>query len=163
MTTTRATTRTSASTNGPRGSRLDATTGFTDDERAAMQERNRELKAGRTARDRADGERDLLAKIAEMPDGDRALAERLHALITGCAPGLSPKTWYGMPAYAKDGTVLCFFQAAAKFKSRYATLGFSDKAVLDDGSFWPTSYALTGLGEAEEAQIRALVTRAAAD
>jgi uncharacterized protein YdhG (YjbR/CyaY superfamily) len=129
--------------------------GFTEDERAAMKERVRELKEGKE-----DGERDLLAKIAEMPDRDRAMAERLHALIKASAPGLSPKTWYGMPAYARDGDVVCFFQSAQKFKSRYATLGFSDKASLDEGAMWPTSYALKELTPAEEAKIRALVKKA---
>jgi uncharacterized protein YdhG (YjbR/CyaY superfamily) len=138
--------------------------GFTDEERAAMKERAKELKAasgrGRGA-GKADGESDVLAKIAEMPPKDRAMAKRLHALIKASAPALSPKTWYGMPAYARDGDVVCFFQGAEKFKSRYATLGFSDKANLDEGPMWPTSFALKKLGAAEEAQIRALVKRAA--
>jgi len=137
--------------------------GFTDEERAAMKERAQELKA--TARrgaraDKADGEGAVLAKIAEMPEPDRAMAERLHALIKASAPALSPKTWYGMPAYAKDGKVVCFFQNAQKFKSRYATLGFSDKANLDEGAMWPTSFALKELTAAEEARIGALVKRA---
>jgi hypothetical protein len=109
---------------------------------------------------KADGESDVLAKIAEMAEPDRVMAERLHALITKTAPDLEPRTWYGMPAYAKDGDVVCFFQNAQKFKSRYATLGFSDKANLDDGAMWPTSYALTKLTGAEEKRIRALVKQA---
>jgi uncharacterized protein YdhG (YjbR/CyaY superfamily) len=133
--------------------------GFTAEERAAMKERARELKSG-GARGRADGEGALLEKIAEMPEPDRSMAERLHAIITASAPDLSPKTWYGMPAYAKDGKVVCFFQSAAKFKSRYATLGFSDAANLDDGAMWPTSFALTELTAAEEARILALLERA---
>jgi uncharacterized protein YdhG (YjbR/CyaY superfamily) len=139
------------------------TAGFTDDERAAMRERARELKAEArrgSGSAKADGESDLLAKIAEMPEPERAMAERLHAIITASAPSLSPKTWYGMPAYAKDGKVVCFFQSAQKFKSRYATLGFSDKANLDDGEMWPTSFALKELTAAEEARIGALVRQA---
>ncbi|MFB7471195.1 iron chaperone [Kitasatospora sp. NPDC056184] len=139
--------------------------GFTDDERAAMKEHAKELKTAarrspRTAK--ADGEKDVLAKIAEMEPADRALAERLHALVKAAAPSLAPKLWYGMPAYAKDGKVLCFFQSAQKFKSRYATLGFSDAAALDDGPLWPTTYALTTLTPAVESQITALLTRATA-
>jgi uncharacterized protein YdhG (YjbR/CyaY superfamily) len=130
---------------------------FTDEERAAMKERAQELKA--EAR-RADGESALLAKIAEMPEPDRALAERLHAIIKASAPALSPKTWYGMPAYAKDGKIVCFFQSAQKFKSRYATFGFSDEANLDKGAMWPTSFALKELTAAEEAKIGALVKKA---
>jgi hypothetical protein len=136
---------------------------FTDEERAAMRERARELKASARRGPRADkedGERDVLAKIAEMPEPDRAMAERLHALITATAPDLSPRTWYGMPAYAKDGSVVCFFQSAQKFKSRYATLGFSDKAKLDDGAMWPTAFALRELSRAEEERIAALVKQA---
>src|ERR671924_382667 len=137
--------------------------GFTDDERAAMRARAQELKAearrGPRA-DQADGERDVLAKIAEMPEPDRAMANRLHAIIKTSAPVLSPKTWYGMPAYAKDGKVVCFFQSAQKFKSRYATLGFSDEANLDEGAMWPTSFALKKLTSAEEARIGALVKKA---
>jgi uncharacterized protein YdhG (YjbR/CyaY superfamily) len=129
--------------------------GFTAEERAAMKERVRELKA-----DKADGESEVLAKIAEMPERDRAMAKRLHALIKASAPALSAKTWYGMPAYAKDGNVVCFFQSAQKFKSRYATLGFSDKAILDDGAMWPTAFALKALTAAEEARIAALVKKA---
>ena len=132
-------------------------TGFTAEERAAMRERAQELKA--EAR-REDGERALLAKIAEMPARDRALAKRLHALIKASAPGLSPKTWYGMPAYAKDDKIVCFFQSAEKFKSRYATLGFSDKANLDEGQMWPTAFALKELTAADEARIGALVKKA---
>jgi uncharacterized protein YdhG (YjbR/CyaY superfamily) len=137
--------------------------GFTDDEKEAMQERARELKASARRGSRsskADGEAEALAKIAEMPEPDRGIAERLHTLITTSAPTLSPKTWYGMPAYAIDGKVVCFFQSAAKFKTRYATLGFSDSANLDDGTMWPTSFALTELTPAAEATIAALVTRA---
>jgi uncharacterized protein YdhG (YjbR/CyaY superfamily) len=129
--------------------------GFTAEEKAAMRERAKEAKGG------ADGESDLLAKIAEMAEPDRTMAERLHALITAGAPDLTPKTWYGMPAYAKDGQVVCFFQPALKFKARYATLGFSDKANLDDGDMWPTSYALTNLTAPVEKKIAALVKQAA--
>jgi len=137
-----------------------ANKGFTGEERAAMRERARELRAaGRPGK--ADGETDLLAKIAEMPQPDRGMAERLHALIQATAPGLSPRTWYGMPAYAKDGNVVCFFQSAHKFKTRYATLGFSDKANLDDGAMWPTAFALKELAADEEARIVALVKTAA--
>ena len=136
--------------------------GFTDEERAAMQERARELKAtARRSASKADGESDVLAKIAEMAEPDRSMATRLHALITASAPDLSPRTWYGMPAYAKDGNVLCFFQSGQKFKTRYATLGFSDKANLDDGSLWPTGFALQELTPAVEARIAALVKQAA--
>jgi len=138
--------------------------GFTDEERAAMKERAQELKAEarRGARaDQADGESAALAKIAEMQEPDRAMAKRLHALIKASAPTLSPKTWYGMPAYAKAGKVVCFFQSAQKFKSRYATFGFSDEANLDEGAMWPTSFALKELTAAEEARIGALVTQAA--
>ena len=132
---------------------------FTAEERAAMRERARELKAG--VRSGAVSEEDaVLAKIAEMAEHDRAMAERLHALVRSVAPGLSPRLWYGMPAYARNGAVLCFFQSAAKFKSRYCTLGFSDKAALDDGGMWPTSFALKELNAAEEARIRELLARA---
>jgi uncharacterized protein YdhG (YjbR/CyaY superfamily) len=131
--------------------------GFTDEERAAMQERARELKA--EAR-KADGEREVLAKIGEMEEADRAIAERLHEIVEANAPELSPRTWYGMPAYARDGKVVCFFQSAQKFKTRYATLGFSDKAHLDEGSMWPTSFALKKLTAADKARIAALVKRA---
>ncbi len=129
--------------------------GFTDEERDAMKERARELKSA------ADGESAVLAKIAEMPEPDRAMGKRLHAIVRASAPGLSPKTWYGMPAYAKDGKVVCFFQSAQKFKSRYATFGFSDEANLDEGVMWPTSFALKELTPAAEAKIGALVKRAA--
>jgi uncharacterized protein YdhG (YjbR/CyaY superfamily) len=130
---------------------------FTDEERAAMKERARELKASA----RADEESAVLAKIAEMPESDRVMGERLHAVIKASAPALSPRLWYGMPAYAKDGKVLCFFQCAEKFKARYATLGFSDQAHLDDGAMWPTAFALTELTAADEARIGALVKKAA--
>jgi uncharacterized protein YdhG (YjbR/CyaY superfamily) len=136
---------------------------FTDDERAAMKERAREQKAAARRGSRggkADGESDVLAKIAEMPERERDIAERLHALIKATAPDLAPKTWYGMPAYARGGDVVCFFQSAAKFKSRYSTLGFSDKANLDEGAMWPSSFALTELTAAEEERIAALVKRA---
>jgi uncharacterized protein YdhG (YjbR/CyaY superfamily) len=132
--------------------------GFTAEERAAMRERARELKAEAS---KTDGESALLTKIAEMPEPDRAMAERLHALINAAAPELVPKTWYGMPAYAKDGKVVCFFQSAHKFKSRYATFGFSDAAHLDDGALWPTSFALKELTPAVEKRIAALVKKAA--
>ncbi|HEY4791306.1 MAG TPA: DUF1801 domain-containing protein [Actinomycetes bacterium] len=138
-------------------------TGLSDEERAAMKERTKELKAEARRGPRAgkaDGERDVLAKIAEMPAPDRAMAERLHAIIKASAPALSPKTWYGMPAYAKDGKVVCFFQAAQKFKSRYATFGFNDVANLDDGAMWPVAFALTELTAADEARIAALVKQA---
>jgi uncharacterized protein YdhG (YjbR/CyaY superfamily) len=137
--------------------------GFTDEERAAMKEHAQELKTAARRGPRAagaDGESDVLEKIAELPEPDRALAERLHAVIKASAPALSPRTWYGMPAYAKDGKVVCFFQSAQKFKTRYATLGFSDKANLDEGAMWPTSYALTELTAADEARIGALVKKA---
>ncbi len=140
-----------------------ASNGFTDEERAAMRERAQELKAGARRGSRAgkaDGESDVLAKIAEMPEADRVMAERIHAVVKDAAPDLSPKTWYGMPAYAKDGKVVCFFQSAQKFKSRYATLGFSDRANLDKGSMWPTSYALTKLTATAEAEIKKLVKQA---
>ena len=129
--------------------------GFTDEERAAMKDRVQELKA-----DKADGESAVLAKIATMEEPDRAMAKRLHAIIRASVPALSPTTWYGMPAYAKDGKVVCFFQSAQKFKSRYATLGFSDKANLDDGTMWPTSFALKELTAAAEGRIGALVKKA---
>ncbi|MDP2624292.1 MAG: DUF1801 domain-containing protein, partial [Actinomycetota bacterium] len=131
--------------------------GFTAEERAAMKERARELKA---AARNADGESDLLAKIAEMPEPDRAMAERLHAVIKASAPALSPRTWYGMPSYAMDGKVVCFFQSADKFDARYATFGFNDTANLDQGAMWPTSFALKELTAAEEAKIGALVKKA---
>ncbi len=137
--------------------------GFTDEERAAMKERAQELKAATRRGPRAakaDGESDVLAKIAEMPEPDRVIAERLHAIIKASAPTLSPKTWYGMPAYAQDGKVVCFFQSAQKFKTRYATFGFSDEANLDEGAMWPTYFALKELTSAEEARITALVKKA---
>ena len=133
--------------------------GFSDEERAAMKERAREAKAARAGK--ADGESDLLAKIADMSEPDRGMAERLHALVTAAAPDLSPRTYYGMPAYAKGGKVLCFFQPAEKFKSRYATFGFNDVANLDDGAMWPTAFALKELTSAEEARISELVKQAA--
>jgi uncharacterized protein YdhG (YjbR/CyaY superfamily) len=131
------------------------TDGFTPEERAAMKDRARELKSNP-----ADGEREVLAKIAEMAEPDRAMAQRLHGLIKAAAPELTARTWYGMPAYAKDGQVICFFQNAGKFKARYSTLGFSDKARLDEGDMWPTSFALRALTAAEEARIVDLVRRA---
>jgi uncharacterized protein YdhG (YjbR/CyaY superfamily) len=137
--------------------------GFTAEERAAIKERAQELKAAARRGQRAgkaDGERDVLAKIAEMSEPDRAMAERLHAIITASAPALSPRTWYGMPAYGKDGKVVCFFQSAQKFNSRYATFGFNDAANLDDGAMWPTAFALRELTPAEEARIVALVKKA---
>jgi uncharacterized protein YdhG (YjbR/CyaY superfamily) len=136
--------------------------GFTDEERAAMKERAKELKAeARAKQDRAKGESDVLAKIAEMQEPDRAMAERIHEIIKASAPSLSPKTWYGMPAYARDGKVVCFFQSAQKFNARYATLGFNDTANLDEGAMWPTAFALTELTAAVEAEIGALVKKAA--
>jgi uncharacterized protein YdhG (YjbR/CyaY superfamily) len=138
------------------------TKGFTDEERAAMQERAQELKVERSGRaGKEDEESAVLAKIAAMPAADRAMAQRVHAIIKASAPELSPKLWYGMPAYAKGGKVVCFFQDANKFKARYATLGFSDTAALDEGSMWPTAFALKELSAAEEAKIGALVKRAA--
>jgi len=137
--------------------------GFTDEERTAMKERAQELKAEARRGPRAgkaDGESDVLAKIAEMAEPDRAMAKRLHAIIKASAPALSPKTWYGMPAYAKDGKVVCYFQSAQKFKSRYATFGFSDEANLDEGAMWPTSFALKELTAAQEARISAFVKKA---
>ena len=136
---------------------------FTDEERAAMRERAQELKATARRRPRAgpsDGESDVLAKIAEMPLPDRVMAERLHALIKASAPALTPRTWYGMPAYAKDGKVVCFFQSAQKFNSKYATFGFSDNANLEEGAMWPTSFALKALTATEAAAIGALVKKA---
>ena len=135
---------------------------WTAEERAAMKERAKEMKAeARANKNRADGEADLLAKIADMPQSDRVMAERIHAVITANAPVLSPKTWYGMPAYAKNGKIVCFFTSAGKFKSRYATFGFQEAANLDDGNMWPTSFALTKLTAADEARIGALVKKAA--
>ena len=137
--------------------------GWTDEERAAMKERSRELKtAGRrgSRAGKADGESAVLAKLADMPEADRAMGERLHAIIKASAPDLTPKTWYGMPAYAKDGKVVCYFTPASKFKERYATFGFNDVANLDEGTMWPTSFALTELTAADEARIAALVKKA---
>ncbi|MET9649684.1 MULTISPECIES: DUF1801 domain-containing protein [unclassified Streptomyces] len=153
-------TTTSAEGNGTAGEKYD---GFTDDERGAMKERAQELKKGARRGSRgakADTESEVLAKIAEMPEADRVLAERIHAIAKEAAPELTPKLWYGMPAYARDGKVVFFFQSAQKFKSRYATLGFSDLAALDDGAFWATSYALTDLTGADEARIADLIKRA---
>ncbi|HZT42965.1 MAG TPA: DUF1801 domain-containing protein [Chthonomonadaceae bacterium] len=140
-----------------------ASKGFTNEERAAMRERAQEVKAEArrgTRADKADGESEVLAKIAEMPEPDRAMGERLHAIIKASAPGLTPKLWYGMPAYARDGNVVCFFQSAQKFKTRYATFGFSDKANLDEGVLWPVAFALRELTPAEEARISELVKKA---
>jgi uncharacterized protein YdhG (YjbR/CyaY superfamily) len=137
------------------------TQGFTAEERAAMKTRAKELKAeARATKNRADGERDLLAQIAELPEGDRALATRLHEIIAAHAPVLTPRLWYGMPAYARDGQIVCFFQSAQKFNTRYAMLGFNDTANLDDGTMWPTAYALTELNAADEERIAALVRQA---
>jgi uncharacterized protein YdhG (YjbR/CyaY superfamily) len=155
MTTQQSATRTTAKTK--------ASVGFTDEERAAMKEHAQELKTAARRGSRAakaDGENDVLAKIAGMQESDRVIAERLHAIVKACAPQLSPKLWYGMPAYAKDGKVLCFFQSAEKFKARYATFGFNDIAALDDGTVWPTAFALTELTAADEARISDLVKRA---
>ena len=140
-----------------------AVKGFTDEERVAMKQRAQELKAEARRGPRAktaDGEGDVLAKIAEMPEPDRAMAERLHAIVKASAPSLSPRTWYGMPAYAKDGNVVCFFQSAQKFKTRYATFGFSDKANLDEGTVWPVAFALKELTAIDEVRIGALVKKA---
>ena len=135
--------------------------GFTDEERDAMKERARELKAAaRADKKKADGESDVLAKIAEMVEPDRVMAERLHAIVKSSAPALSPKTWYGMPAYARDGKVVCFFQSSQKFHTRYSTLGFSDQANLDEGAMWPVAFAVKELNAAEEARIAALVKKA---
>jgi uncharacterized protein YdhG (YjbR/CyaY superfamily) len=137
--------------------------GFTDEERAAMKDRAQELKASArrgSKADKADGENEVLAKIAEMPDADRFRAERLHAIVMASAPDLTPKLWYGMPAYAKGAKMVCFFQPAQKFKTRYATLGFSDSANVDEGTMWPTSYALTEITADDEARIAALVKKA---
>ena len=135
--------------------------GFSPEERAAMKERARELKAeARANRTRAEGESDVLAKIAEMPGPDRAIAKRIHAIVKKSAPDLSPKTWYGMPAWARDGKVVCYFQSAHKFDARYATFGFSDEAKIDEGAMWPTSFALKKLTAADEARIGALVKKA---
>ncbi|HEX4896938.1 MAG TPA: DUF1801 domain-containing protein [Candidatus Limnocylindrales bacterium] len=150
-----------ATTNSQKRTETATGAGFTADEKAAMRERAREAKAeARRGADRAAGEKDLLAKIAEMPESDRVMAERIHAIVTATAPGLSPKTWYGMPAYARDGKIVCFFQAADKFKARYATFGFNEDARLDDGAMWPTSWALTKLTAADEKKIAELVKKA---
>ncbi|MEV6175991.1 DUF1801 domain-containing protein [Streptomyces sp. NPDC052015] len=152
------TTQTSAKNTGAAEEKHD---GFTDEERGAMKERAKELKAARRPRAaKADAESDVLAKIAEMPEADRVLAERLHDIVKSSAPDLSPKLWYGMPAYARNGKVVCFFQSAQKFKTRYATLGFSDQAGLDEGTMWPTTYALTKLTAEDEARIAALIKKA---
>ena len=149
-----------SNTKAPRKSGTTAK-GFTPEEQAAMKERARELKAeARRGKNSAEGESDVLAKIAEMQGAERAMAKRLHAIVKASAPGLSPKTWYGMPAYAKDGKVVCFFQSAQKFKTRYATFGFNDTANLDEGAMWPTAFALTELTAADEARIGALVKKA---
>jgi uncharacterized protein YdhG (YjbR/CyaY superfamily) len=154
-------TRTATKATPKSGGSRKAADGFTAEERAAMQERARELKAeARASKDKAAGERDLLAKIAEMPEPDRSMAERIHGIVRANAPDLSPKTWYGMPAYARDGKVVCFFQSAAKFSARYATFGFNDTANLDDGAMWPVSFALKELTAADEATIAALVQKA---
>lgn len=135
--------------------------GFTKEEQAAMKARAKELKAeARANQKREEGEKDLLEKVAEMPESDRVMAERIHAIMTANAPDLWPKTWYGMPAYARDGKVICFFQSAAKFNARYATLGFNDTANLDEGNMWPTAFALKALNAAEEERIVALVKKA---
>jgi uncharacterized protein YdhG (YjbR/CyaY superfamily) len=151
-----------ASTKKPAGSTAadQESRGFTDEERGAMKERARELKAERRGAAAADAERDVLEKIATMPEPDRAMAERLHAIIKANAPVLSPRLYYGMPAYAKDGKVVCFFQPAQKFKTRYATLGFNDSANLDEGAMWPTAFALKELTAADEERIGALVKQA---
>jgi uncharacterized protein YdhG (YjbR/CyaY superfamily) len=135
-------------------------TGFTAEERAAMQERVKELKASARGADKADAERSVLAKIDEMAEPDRTMGKRLHAIVKASAPALAPKLWYGMPAYARDGDVVCFFQSSQKFKTRYSTFGFSDKAKLDDGTMWPTAFALTKLTPGDEARIGALVKKA---
>jgi uncharacterized protein YdhG (YjbR/CyaY superfamily) len=146
---------------GKRTPRDEAPDGWTDEERAAMKERARELKAAKKSGKPADGDGELLAKIAEMPEVDRAMAERIHAVVKGAVPELTSRTWYGMPAWAKDGKVLCFFTPASKFKERYATFGFNATANLDDGAMWPTSWAVLQLTDAEEARIAELVKRAA--
>ena len=144
----------------PKAAKSTPQQGFSEEERAAMKERARELK--KTSRgNKADGESEVLAKIDELPEPDRSMARRLHAIIQAAAPSLTPRTWYGMPAYARGARIVCFFQSAQKFKTRYATLGFSDAASLDDGSLWPVAYALKELNESIEAKIAALVTRAA--
>ncbi|MEX2557157.1 MAG: hypothetical protein WEB06_16200 [Actinomycetota bacterium] len=153
---------TSKSADSTTASRKKKPEGFTDDERAAMKERAKELKAeARAEKDREAGERAVLEKIAEMPDHDRAMATRLHEIVSESALALAPKTWYGMPAYARDGKVVCFFQSADKFKARYATFGFNDDALLDEGSMWATSFALIELTKGDETKIAALVKKAA--
>jgi uncharacterized protein YdhG (YjbR/CyaY superfamily) len=150
-----------ATTKAAKRTETSTSPGFTADEKAAMRERAREAKAeARRGADRAAGERDVLAKISEMPKSDRVMGERIHAIVKKSAPDLAPKTWYGMPAYAKDGKIVCFFQAADKFKARYATFGFNEDAHLDDGTMWPTSWALTKLTAADEAKIGELVKKA---
>ncbi|MGE5221423.1 MAG: hypothetical protein ACM3PY_03240 [Omnitrophica WOR_2 bacterium] len=157
-TTTRKAAQKSARSNTASGK---ASRGFTDEERAAMKERARELKAEeRAGKDKAAGESEVLAKIAEMTEPDRSLAMRIHEIVKASAPALSPKTWYGMPAYARDGKIICFFQPAEKFKARYAELGFSDAATLDEDGIWPVAYALKELTAAVEARITALVKKA---
>jgi uncharacterized protein YdhG (YjbR/CyaY superfamily) len=152
---------TKKSTRAPAKRTQSAATGFTDAERAAMKERAKELKAeARLTKNREAGEQDLLAKVAEMPKADRVMAEKIHKIVSDVAPDLMPRTWYGMPAYAKDGKVVCFFQDAAKFEARYATFGFNDSANLDEGNMWPASFALKRLTAAEEKKIRALVKKA---
>jgi uncharacterized protein YdhG (YjbR/CyaY superfamily) len=148
---------------GSAGAASGKSTGFSDEERAAMKERAQELKAeARADKDRASGESAALAAIARMPEPDRTMGERIHVIITASAPGLAPRTWYGMPAYAdRDGKVVCFFQNSKKFNARYSTLGFNDAATLDDGAMWPVAFALTRLTATEEARIRALVKKAA--
>jgi uncharacterized protein YdhG (YjbR/CyaY superfamily) len=155
-------TRMSHATKPAKATATKSATGFTPAEQAAMKERARELKAeARASKDRAAGEADLQAKVAEMPESDRAMAERIHAIVTSVAPQLMPRTWYGMPAYANEaGKIVCFFQPADKFKARYATFGFNDDAHLDDGAMWPTAFALTSLTKDGEAQIESLVKKA---
>ena len=160
---TKAAAKSSTQKSATGGARAEKGSGFTDAERAAMQERSKELEAAsrqRAGGEKGDGQSDVLAKIAEMKGEDRAMAKRIHAIVKATVPDLTSRTWYGMPAYAKDGKVVCFFKAAAKFKSRYATLGFSDEAKLDDGTMWPTDFALKRLTAADEARIAALVKKA---
>ena len=157
MSASNATRKSATTTSATRGT----SGGFTAEERAAMKEHAKEMKAAaRRGRAKAEGEADVLAKIAEMPESDRVMAERIHVVVTANAPDLTPRTWYGMPAYARDGKIICFFQAADKFKARYATLGFNETANLDEGAMWPTSFALTELTATEEARITALVKKA---
>ena len=161
--TTKRSTKTTAKTTAKRTTASDTSyKGLSADERAAMKERVQELKAeARANKSRAEGERDLLAKIAEMPTSDRVMAERIHAIVQTNAPNLMPRTWYGMPAYTKEGKVVCFYKSADKFKSRYATFGFEEEAKIDAGDMWPTSWALTKLTPADEKKIAALVKKAA--